>query len=77
MQKMKSSNLFESDIKSMKIILQSKKRMFEKNWQEKYDILKQDFDFHVYNSEQSSRLKEVDRNLLNLTLHQVKGMHLK
>ena len=44
--------------------------MFEKIWQEKYDIMKQDFDFHVYNSDQSSRFKEIDRNLLNLTLHQ-------
>ena len=62
-QKLKSSNLFESDIENIKGILQNKKSMFEKIWQKKYNIMKQNFDFHVYNSDQSSRFKEIDRNL--------------
>ena len=41
-------------------MLQDKKTFFEKNWQEKYDIMKQNFDFHVYKIEQSLRSKEID-----------------
>ena len=49
--KLESSNLFENDIGNIKRILQDKKTIFEKNWQEKSDIMKQDFDFHVYKME--------------------------
>jgi hypothetical protein len=55
-QKVKTFNLFESDTENIKRILQDKKTIIEKNWQEKYDIMKQDFDFHVYKMEQSSRI---------------------
>ena len=68
-QNMKTSNLFESDIEQIKSIMKDKRNIFEKNWEEKYDIMKQDFDFHVYNMEQASRLKEIDGYLFNLTLH--------
>ena len=65
-QKLKTSNLFESDIENIKRILQDKKTIFEKNWKEKYDIMKQDFDFHVYKMEQSSRFKEIGKHFLYL-----------
>ena len=65
-QKFKTFNLFESDIENIKRILQDKKTIFEKNWKEKYDIMKKDFDFHVYKMEQSSRFREIENSFMNL-----------